>query len=197
MNKNALYGLVMCGGKSSRMGTDKSRIVYQQKEQQYHVYEMLQILCEKVFISCNAEQGKTIDLAYNFIIDEPEFDNVGPMSGLLSALKKMPHTNLLVIGCDYPYVTIDVLKGFVKSIKQTTIAAAFYNEEQQLYEPLLAYYSAQSLEILLHSFKENNFSLQYFLRNILAEKYTIKNHHLLKSVDDKKEMLEVKKQLNK
>ena len=62
MNKNALYGLIMCGGKSSRMGTDKSRIVYQQKEQQYHVYQMLQTFCEKVFISCNAEQGKTIEM---------------------------------------------------------------------------------------------------------------------------------------
>ena len=51
----------MCGGKSSRMGTDKSRIIYHEKEQQYHVYEMLQLICEDVFISCNKEQQAFID----------------------------------------------------------------------------------------------------------------------------------------
>ncbi|MBK8495728.1 MAG: NTP transferase domain-containing protein [Chitinophagaceae bacterium] len=35
------YGLVLCGGNSSRMGTDKSMLQYYDKPQRYHVYDML------------------------------------------------------------------------------------------------------------------------------------------------------------
>ena len=197
MNNNLVYGIVMCGGKSSRMGTDKSRIVYHEKEQQYHVYEMLQSFYEKVFISCKNEQQRTIEDDYNHIVDENEYENIGPMGGVLSSLKYLPKANLVVIGCDYPYLTKEAIDGFEKSIKDNGIASAFYNEEESLYEPLLAYYSAECLQPLLKIFSENNFSLQYFLKSINADKYISTNKVLLKSVDNKIEMNKVKQQLNK
>ncbi len=197
MTEYILYGLVMCGGNSSRMGTDKSRIIYHKKEQQYHVYEMLQPVCKDVFISCNREQETNIDRSYNFIVDENEFNNIGPLGGILSSFKKEPQANLLVVGCDYPYLTTDILQGFIETLKPNTIAAAFYNNKKNFYEPLLAYYSNKCLPMLMKMFTEDNYSLQYFLKNIDADKYFIENKEILKSIDNEIDMKTVKQKLNK
>jgi len=76
------YGLVMCGGHSNRMGTDKSMLQYYNKPQRYHVYDMLLPFCEKVFISCNAQQAKSVDAGYNFIEEAPIYQDFGPMAAL-------------------------------------------------------------------------------------------------------------------
>jgi hypothetical protein len=70
------YGLVVCGGNSSRMGSDKSMLIYYEKPQRYHVYQMLQPFCEKVFISCNEKQATAIEDGYNILADDPSFKNI-------------------------------------------------------------------------------------------------------------------------
>ena len=80
-----IYGLVICGGKSSRMGMDKSMLNYHGKPQCYHMYEMLSLVCEKVFISCNEEQANKIIDGYQALIDLPCYSNTGPIAGLLTA----------------------------------------------------------------------------------------------------------------
>src|SRR4051812_24633015 len=97
-----LYGLIACGGKSSRMGFDKSTIVYHGKPQRYHVYNLLQPFCEKIFISCNHEQAASILPEYSFIVDTERAQHRGPIAALVSAFEQFPGASFLLIGCDYP-----------------------------------------------------------------------------------------------
>ena len=83
MSGENLYGLVLAGGKSSRMGRDKSLIVYHDKTQRDSVFEMLTTLCSSVYISSNKDQMSDKDS----LVDEPEFENIGPLAGLLTAMK--------------------------------------------------------------------------------------------------------------
>src|SRR6478735_6633462 len=101
----ALYGLVICGGQSTRMGTDKSLLDYYGKAQRYYVHEMLQPFCEKVFLSCNEQQAATITGNYETIADAPAYSDIGPMAGLLSAFGQYPDKAFLVVACDYPFFT--------------------------------------------------------------------------------------------
>ncbi len=70
MTGKILYGLVLCGGNSSRMGRDKSKITYHLKEQKYHVFDLLKELSDKVFISCNHDQSREEKDNYSFIEDD-------------------------------------------------------------------------------------------------------------------------------
>src|SRR4051812_39594577 len=99
-----VYGLVVCGGKSSRMGKDKSMLDYHGKPQRYYLYEMLEPLCEQVFISCSKEQAATIPSEYKIIEDAAEYEDIGPMAALLSAFKKYPKASFIAVGCDYPFI---------------------------------------------------------------------------------------------
>lgn len=191
-----LYGLVVCGGNSTRMGRDKSTLIYYDKQQRYHLYEILENICDKVFISCNSTQANDIGKEYQKLIDLPGYENTGPMAALLTSFEKYPDNNFLAVGCDYPLISENDLKEFLKSLKEKTIAAAFYNREEKLYEPLLAWYSFESAPLLKKQFRNKQYSLQYFLKTIDAVKHYTGDSkiisRIIKSVDTPEEFLKAK-----
>ncbi len=166
----SLYGLVVCGGNSSRMGTDKSMLTYHNKPQRYHLYEMLQPFCEKVFISCNAKQVNDMEQGYNFLPDLHAYTNIGPMAALLTTFEQYPINDLLVIGCDYPFLTGNDLYSFLSCCNGET-SAAFYNESEDIYEPLIAYYHYNAVKRLEEMYLKSQYSLQQFLKNEHATKF--------------------------
>ncbi|GLU54757.1 molybdenum cofactor guanylyltransferase [Dyadobacter frigoris] len=181
--KKELYGLVICGGKSTRMGTDKSLIDYHGKPQCYYVYEMLEWICDKVFISCNSSQATGITGPYATLTDLPQYENIGPMAALLTAFNYYPHHDFLIAGCDYPYITTKDLKEFYRSVDQEKIASTFYNHQSAVYEPLLGWYSQKSKNEILHMYDNNEFSLQHFLKENGAGKYEAPRPKNVVSVD--------------
>lgn len=175
------YGLVLCGGQSSRMGTDKSMLQYYDKPQRYYVYDMLLPFCERVFISCNKEQATGIDGGYEFIEDAPSYNNIGPMAALLSAFSLNPEKNLLLIGCDYPFLKAGELEKF--SLLCKDLPASFYNKEAVIYESMLAWYPFTCFDELKRMFEADQFSLQHLLRKYDTVKYLPTDINSIKSID--------------
>lgn len=189
-----LFGLVVCGGKSSRMGVDKSMLDYFGKPQCYHVYETLSQYCEKVFISCNEQQADGIDHEYETLIDLNYYSDAGPMAGLLTALTSFSHNNFLVVGCDYPFLQKDDLADFLLLYRNEN-AAAFYNEEENIYEPVLAFYNHNVKRTLMDMFSIENYSLRDFLKTSNAAKYYPKDKKSIRSIDNLKDFTETKELL--
>lgn len=188
------YGLVLCGGKSSRMGTDKSMLQYYDKPQRYHVYDMLQPCCEKVFISCDPEQLKNMDAGYQVIADETKFSNMGPMGALLTAFTQFPGKNILLTGCDYPFLKAGELEIFSACCKG--VPASFYNQEADIYESMLAWYPHSCFGDLKQMFEANQFSLQQLLRKYHALKYLPADAGCIQSIDTIEAYAEARKLIN-
>ncbi len=188
------YALVMCGGQSSRMGTDKSMLQYYDKPQRYHLYDMLQPYCEKVFISCEAKQSKNIEAGYNAITDDETFSNIGPMGALLTAFTKFSKKNMLLIGCDYPFLKAGELEIFSMLCKN--IPASFYNEEAFIYESMLAWYPYTCFEELKQMFQARQLSLQQLLRKNDAVKYLPVDTNCIKSIDTMEAFAQTYKLIN-
>jgi molybdopterin-guanine dinucleotide biosynthesis protein A len=182
-----IYGLVVCGGQSSRMGTDKSLLVYYDQPQRYHLYNMLSEICEKVFLSCNTNQAAGIPAQYNVIVDEQEFTNIGPMAALLSAFHKYPEANFLVAGCDYPFIRKEDLEKLVVSADESTLAVSYYKENEGIREPLLALYRIGCYNILKSNFEKGQFSLRHFLNDIDAKKILSVSPEIIQSMDTMEE----------
>lgn len=190
----ALYGLAVCGGKSSRMGSDKSQLQYFGIPQAERVYNLLMRHCEKVFISCNAAQSAIFD-KQKTLVDLPEYENIGPMASLLTAFQHYPDNDFLVVGCDYPFLTLKDLSDFISNLKDKSLAAAFYNNDGK-YEPLLAWYAKETATLLLEKFQQNHYSLQRFLKEINAEKHLPESKEAMTSVDTPEEYAQVKAIMN-
>ena len=184
LNKQNLYGLVLCGGKSSRMGEDKCFISYHGKPQCYYVYELLQQFCEETVISCNAEQLPLIDKKYKTIVDLEVYANRGPATGVLTAFTAFPQKDFLVLGCDYPLLSVTELQHFLGSIPANSLVASFYDAQEQYYQPVLAWYSSASGSELLQSAENAQFTLKHLLQYFNAYKYTPMDYASMLSADD-------------
>jgi len=165
------------------MGADKGLLIYYGKPQRYHLYEMLELFCEKVFISCRAEQANSIGIGYNILTDHASYSNIGPMAALLSASTRFPKKNILLVGCDYPFLTPTDLQEFLPACREENLAISFYNTKEDLYEPVLAWYHHSSFDLLKKMHASKQYSLQQFLRNNEGTKYYPGNQNSMESVD--------------
>ena len=144
ISKDKLYGLVLSGGKSTRMGEDKGLIKYHDLPQREHLYHLLNEVCDDAFLSIRKDQENNISNTFNTIVDNNEFR--GPYNGLLSAHKAYPNVAWLVLACDLPLIDEKALKELIAARNPEKLASAFANEEDPLPEPLCAIWEPEALQ---------------------------------------------------
>lgn len=177
-----ITGVVVCGGKSLRMGADKSLLQYHGLTQRQFIYDFLQQICTRVYISCNREQVGSMKPGHSFICDDDSYANIGPMAALLTAIDKFPDSSFLLIGCDYPLFSKAYAENLLNGDNE--MAAAYFHPDSKLYEPLLAIYHPPVFELLKKNFECGRFSLQRILEDAGAEKILAEDPTLITSVDD-------------
>lgn len=138
-----LYGLVLAGGKSTRMGTDKGMIDYHGIPQQEYLYQLLEKVCDKVFLSVRPDQQETLAPKFDVIVDQNIYR--GPFNGILSAHAKYLDVAWLVLACDLPLLDSEAISSLVNSRNATKSATSFATLESGLPEPLITIWEPQGL----------------------------------------------------
>lgn len=138
-----IYGLILSGGKSTRMGQDKGLINYHGMPQRDYLYGLLATVCEKPFMSIRGDQLSELPSHVNVIVDDDEFK--GPFNGLISAHKQHPDVAWLVLACDLPLIDQPALKELIAARNQAKKATAFALKENPLPEPLCAIWESSAL----------------------------------------------------
>ncbi|MBF2052060.1 MAG: molybdopterin-guanine dinucleotide biosynthesis protein B [Candidatus Sericytochromatia bacterium] len=148
-----LYGLLLAGGYSTRMGRDKALLNYHGQPQLLHLQALLQAHCEHSFVSCRPQQwqdwSKTLGpeslASLNPLYDR--FLDFGPFSGLLTALQHQRQADWLVVACDLPRLSAAVLQQLIQAHSseivalRSPLATAFSSAHDGLPEPLCTLYT--------------------------------------------------------
>jgi molybdopterin-guanine dinucleotide biosynthesis protein A len=141
-----LYGLVLAGGRSSRMGQDKALMQHHGRPQIDVAVELLGRCCERVFVSTRPDQVTEPERRkFPQIVDA--FGEIGPIGGILSAMAEHPDRPWLVVACDLPFVTEATLRDLVARRNAARMATA-YRGHQDLPEPLCAIWEPRMLQTL-------------------------------------------------
>jgi len=139
-----VYGLLLNGGKSSRMGVSKAALQVGNETMFQRSHRLLNAICEKTFCSIRVDQivGK-IPVIHDRFID------FGPYGGILSAFMKYPDVAWLVMAVDMPRVSQENLQLLLTRRNSSKLATAFHNEKTGFPDPLLTIWEPKAYAHLL------------------------------------------------
>jgi molybdopterin-guanine dinucleotide biosynthesis protein A len=145
-----LYGLVLAGGRSSRMGRDKATLEYQGRSQLERTMALLEDRVAPAFVSVRAAQSADAPRTrYALIVDEQQ--DLGPAGGILAAQSRHPQAAWLVLACDLPFLDGRTLEHLLAARAPERTATAYRSARDGLPEPLCAIYEPASHAALLRA----------------------------------------------
>lgn len=136
IDKADLTGIILAGGKSSRMGTDKGFLKLNTKPfVQYSIDALKPLVSNVIIVSDHSEYDS---LGHRRITDD--IKGAGPVSGIYSGLKASKTTYNLVLSCDIPLITTVVLQKLIEAVdEESEIIQAKSNGKTM---PLIALYKS-------------------------------------------------------
>lgn len=142
-----LYGLVLAGGQSRRMGRDKALLVRDGQSQLRHIALLLDAVTDRIFVSARADQKDDPERSqFETIVDR--YDDMGPIAGVLSAMDEYPEADWLVIACDLPNIDNTTLRFLIEHQSSEHPFTAFRSSHDELPEPLCAIYASGSDKLI-------------------------------------------------
>lgn len=180
-----MNALILIGGRSSRMGTDKSLLNYHGKPQREYLFDLAKKYCSEVYFSCRTEP----QFSENTIIDKYE---LGPMGGIQSAFDFNPNTAWLVIACDMPLIDENSFQILINHRNKEKIATAFLNPETNAPDPLFTIYEPMAFQLLTKYVEAGNKSPKVFLQNHAIEIIVSANLNFLTNINTKEEFERIK-----
>ena len=139
-----LYGLVLAGGRSRRMGRDKALLEVDGRTQLERAMAALADVTERQFVSTRKDQGDDSERGrYDQVVDR--YEDLGPIAGILSALETYPAADWLIVACDLPNLDAETLRYLVANRDPNATFTAFESSHDGLPEPLCAIYPAESV----------------------------------------------------
>ncbi len=160
-------GIILAGGKSSRMGADKGLQELCGKPLISYAVQVLTGLCDKILISSSSKAYEIF--GYEVIADE--FPGIGPMGGIYSALKQSKTEKNLVLSCDLPFVSAELFSFILKSANGFEVAVPY--EGNRHYEPLCAFYRLSIVEKMAEYISNGNFKLPDLFEEIKINRLII------------------------
>jgi len=153
-----MLGVILCGGQSIRMGTDKGLLKSKTKTWAEAAADKIKKLKLPVVLSVSSKQY--VDYSSIFLPDQLITDNdalkfKGPLCGVLSVHLQYPNENLLILGCDMPLITTELLKELISKYEQHANTTAFVYTNDDEPEPLCALYKAEGLKHIIHLYQSH------------------------------------------
>ncbi|REG98613.1 molybdenum cofactor guanylyltransferase [Flavobacterium aquicola] len=114
--ENKITAILLAGGKSQRMGTDKGLLVLNGKTFIHNICDALKPVVGSniLIVSANKEYDK---LGFSRV--EDIIENKGPVGGLYTGLKESKTKVNLVVSVDVPFVTTELLQWLVENHNET------------------------------------------------------------------------------
>ena len=184
-----IKGLVLVGGKSTRMGKDKSELNYFGKPQKEAVKELLENNNLETFYSVQNSLENENEISDKFI-------NLGPFGGICSAFQKDPNAAWFVLATDVPFVGEEIIQLLLKQRNPSKAATAIKGKNKDFPEPLITIYEPKAYSILLQYLAQGYSCPRKMLINSDVEIVEI-DDSFIRNINTPEEFEVAKKEINK
>ncbi|HLT75696.1 MAG TPA: molybdenum cofactor guanylyltransferase [Ohtaekwangia sp.] len=155
-----INGLILSGGKSSRMGMNKGQVVFHSRPQQEFLFDLLGDFCDLTYISCKT--GNDISPNLNPLPDQ--FDLNTPLNGILTAFEKNNNVAWLTIPVDMPLIDKASINFLLTNRDKSKLATCFYDSDGNDPEPLFCLWESSAYPALQTFYKSGGISPRKFLQ---------------------------------
>lgn len=167
-------GIVLCGGSSSRMGSDKGLLFHEGKTWAQLAGEKLSTFGVPVAYAINREQQAAYAEQYisPTFIDNDGLGVGGPLRGIFTAHLLFPNEDLFILACDLR----DMQPAIISHLLDTHRQGVTVYHHDGFDEPLCGIYGHDALANLYGAYiagKLAKYSLQYALQQVETQRLPI------------------------
>ena len=165
--KSTITGIILAGGKSSRMGEDKGFLKLNGKTFMSSIIAALNpIVGEIIIVSNNSEYD-----VFNLKRVADSMEDSGPLAGLYSGLLHSETENNIVLSCDVPLISSSVLKKLLEGAPSEAEVIQFESEGKTM--PLVAMYKKKCRHHFLKLLQTNERRLRFALDQLDVKTITL------------------------
>lgn len=190
-SENIKSCIILCGGKSSRMGRDKGSMIIQDKPMikhilstlNHHINEVVIVLNDSSRIGKYSEFINPKDYTYTLTFVEDKIKDKGPMPGIMTGLGEIAGEFALVLPCDSPYVSTNYINTIFNEIENDYQAIVpFHDVENKLKtsEPLHSIYNRNIMPEIEKLINEDILHIKGLIEKIDAKFVLIDNKKIEK-----------------
>ncbi|MGZ7043527.1 MAG: molybdenum cofactor guanylyltransferase [Methanobacterium sp.] len=145
--------IILCGGRSTRMGKDKGSLLFKGKPMILHVYDEVKEIADEIIIVLRDpeqvnEYIKLLKTERNTVIVTDESKDQGPLVGIFSGLSNIKSDKAQVLPCDSPYISKKFILKMFKFIEGSDFDAVVPIWNDGHIEPLHSIYKKDSLNTM-------------------------------------------------
>ncbi len=148
MEKKELTGIILAGGKSSRMGQEKGLVNFRGKPMIAYSIEMFEKLGYEIIIVANDSRYEK----FGFPVFKDTIEDKGPMAGIYTGLQHSTTAWNAVITCDVPLIDSTVFAVMEREMKDCQAIMPRFNGRLQ---PLTAMYQTACQGFFLEAIHQN------------------------------------------
>jgi len=163
-----MTGIILAGGKSSRMGQDKGLAQLLDKTLTEWPLESLKPWVEEILISANESSYER----FGYPVIKDKHTGIGPIGGILSCLEMSRNDTNILISCDTPFINSDLIKYLLDRSGDSDVTVPWFGGTK--YEPLIGIYRKTILPVMRKSISQNNFKLPDLFEKVNISKVEIK-----------------------
>lgn len=111
LHPEQITGVVLAGGKSSRFGSNKALHKYGESDFLNHIINLIRPYSKEILIAGYYPEYNDIGIP----VLEDEYPNIGPLGGIYTALKQCTTPWIMVLTCDMPLISSEVIMMMMAS----------------------------------------------------------------------------------
>ena len=167
IKRTNITGIILAGGKSSRIGFDKGFINLNGKPFLVHIIEAMKPLVNNIIIvSDNTDYDK-----FGYQIVNDLIKNSGPVAGLYSGLSNSKTEYNLVLSCDVPLIKTFILEQLIDRFDIDYDMIQLQSENKSM--PLIAIYKTHCLHTFEGQLNKNKKRLRIAVEQLKHKTITI------------------------
>ncbi len=191
-----ITGILLAGGKSSRMGREKGNILVGKKYLYQYPLAVLESLCDEILIS-TCKEMKT-EKEYEQVCDE--IPNIGPMGGIYSCLKKSSNEINIVLSYDLPYANEGLFMELLKHTESADLILPAFPEDRL--QPLCGIYKKITTNVLQNRIDQKIYAMHKITPYINTEVVIIEENmpffhpNLFMNINDQSDLSQLASELS-